>query len=669
MPLSLEEVESIRSDAFAEDVDIPAEATEWWTTEDACKFFESGGAELPERPTDVSDPKSAAEELDATLSSLLDELSFTHLADVLAVQSFAALKALGRPDLLSKLKELGVSKLPERQKLATAIAKKEAPADGTSGAAPGVDALIKKIQQGTILAPRPQREDPEELPTPGAAAYAQRRVMPPLPPYKRLSQAELKASATGNHPGEWYKLPLPDSLEELASPSFGAAWLTRALHAAGTLPADDAVEELVHSEPLPLQGLDAQGGAAEKAILTVRYRKPDNGLHTTLFAKAPFNFATNPYGRTLLSVQFGDGDGLELSAYQYLEGVLPVAMPRYYFADISRHSSYYLLLTECVPYAPRGRTEDGYRLDWRRFGVGEVLPKSGKYQDDRIVDAHLFYYALLRAMARMAAADKRGRFDEALARFPGGGNMPRRSVIDTKARRAAHVKASNDRFGRAIMFAVDYAPTLFGPTLADRAYLERVQREFAEMAPYFPAVERYLNSRHELFALSHINLQIDNAWFWRTADGALDCGLLDWYNAGRAPAVAVWMGCLSGVEPEVMIAHEAGLMRAYAEEYHKYGGPLVDPEELRLMYRLSFVAGFTGGLQYIDAEILKDMPSQAEWNGVSSHWDPLVMGKWNVRCRTVAILQNFRVYQQLPMYETFMAWVQKNPELCAEPEK
>ena len=86
-----------------------------------------------------------------------------------------------------------------------------------------------------------------------------------------------------------------------------------------------------------------------------------------------------------------------------------------------------------MPYAPRGRTEDGYRLDWRRFGVGEVLPKSGKYQDDRIVDAHLFYYALLRAMARMAAADKRGRFDEALARFPGGGNMPRRSVIDTKA--------------------------------------------------------------------------------------------------------------------------------------------------------------------------------------------------------------------------------------------
>ena len=52
-----------------------------------------------------------------------------------------------------------------------------------------------------------------------------------------------------------------------------------------------------------------------------------------------------------------------------------------------------------------------------------MLPKSGKYQDDRIVDAHLYYYALLRAMARMAAADKRGKYDRALAQFPGAGQV------------------------------------------------------------------------------------------------------------------------------------------------------------------------------------------------------------------------------------------------------
>lgn len=70
--------------------------------------------------------------------------------------------------------------------------------------------------------------------------------------------------------------------------------------------------------------------------------------------------------------------------------------------------------------------------------------------------------------------------------------------------------------------------------------------------------------------------------------------------------------------------------------FGRYGGPLVDPEELRLQFRLSFVMGLPGNLQYIEAEILKDMPNKGEWNSISTHWDPRVMGKWNVRCRVVA---------------------------------
>ena len=211
--------------------------------------------------------------------------------------------------------------------------------------------------------------------------------------------------------------------------------------------------------------------------------------HTTLFIKCPFEFAkypynrqlisvqvhtthaacqrpppahaslsacTNRYNRTRVSVQFGDGDGIEISSYQYLEGCLPVKMPKLYYADISRQSSYYLLITECVPYANRGKTEDGYKLDWRDFDVGEVLPKSGKYQDDRIVDAHLYYYALLRAMARIAAADKRGKLDKALSQFPGGGVMKGPTggtVIDNKTRRQMLADRAKSMFDDTIMFA------------------------------------------------------------------------------------------------------------------------------------------------------------------------------------------------------------------------
>jgi len=307
-----------------------------------------------------------------------------------------------------------------------------------------------------------------------------------------------------------------------------------------------------------------------------------------------------------------------------------------------------------------------------------VLPKSGKYQDDRIADCHLYYYALFRAMARMAAADKRGRFDDALKQFPGGGYSAAAPLQkDSKARRAMHTKRVDTSWKPLTDFVLNYAATLFGPTLADANFLESARTEFVQMTPYFTAVQNYLAKFPELMAISHINLQIDNAWFWRKSGGEggsasdveLECGLLDWYNTGRAPTVAVWMGCLSGVEPHILLAHEDGLMKCYSAEYHKYGGPLIDPNQLKLLFRLTFVSSFLQNFQYIQTEILKDMPSKAEWNSISDRWDPAVMGKWNVRCRTIAIMQLLGFYKQAPLFDTFMAWVKMHPELCAEPKE
>ena len=50
MPLTLEALESLRSDAFAEDVPIDLHKMSHWTEEEATAFFESGGTELPMPP-------------------------------------------------------------------------------------------------------------------------------------------------------------------------------------------------------------------------------------------------------------------------------------------------------------------------------------------------------------------------------------------------------------------------------------------------------------------------------------------------------------------------------------------------------------------------------------------------------------------------------------------
>ena len=71
----------------------------------------------------------------------------------------------------------------------------------------------------------------------------------------------------------------------------GAAWLTAAMRAAGSLADSCAVRRIAELYELPLEGDDAQGGAGHKAILTVEYEGPAEaleGLHARLFVKMPW---------------------------------------------------------------------------------------------------------------------------------------------------------------------------------------------------------------------------------------------------------------------------------------------------------------------------------------------------------------------------------------------
>ena len=51
----------------------------------------------------------------------------------------------------------------------------------------------------------------------------------------------------------------------------------------------------------------------------------------------------------MLSSQYGDGDGLELSTYQYLADLLPVRIPRFYFGDLHRGSTNCILALTPTP--------------------------------------------------------------------------------------------------------------------------------------------------------------------------------------------------------------------------------------------------------------------------------------------------------------------------------
>ena len=659
MPITKDRLIELQAEAFAEDVEV-LDAMLNWSEADAVAYFDSGGTVKPvdtmqKKATPLDPPLLAVLQLlDASKGQGIDTLS-----ELLMEQNLADLAKHDRAGLLGLLKTLGMTSLVQRQNLATLVAKAAKSVPTAATVAPPTAAPPSKVVD--VSDPVGGGATRAELPRPGAAAAAQRKKVAPLPPYRRLTGDDLKRTATLNLAGEWYGVLLPTGLKQLGE--WGAPWLTKAFHAAGSLDADDSVTAITSFEEMELQGFDAQGGAGEKALLTVEYAKPDNGLHTRLFVKCPWTYEGEhgKYNRTLLSVQYGDGDGLELSTYQFLEGLLPMRIPKLYYADICRESSNYFLITECVPFTARGRTTKDTLLDWRDTPPKLLLPKSGKYQDDRLADAHLYYMALFKAMARMAAADKLGVFDEHMGVFGASSSSSlARPVPDTPGRRALLTKRASDHADMLITFITTCAYNVFPPPLNDASYLQRFKKELVETAPYLSAMQNASN-RPELNALSHVNLQIDNAFFWRESEDAteLECGLLDWYNLSRVAAVSVWGGCLSGCDADTLVEHEASIMGAFASEYKRYGGPEVDPAELVEMYHRTVPMMIIQMIVYIQTEVYPQGPSKAEWPSIHSVWDPRIMGVWQVRCRVVGLIQLCRYWEKAGIHKATMDWVQK----------
>ena len=227
----------------------------------------------------------------------------------------------------------------------------------------------------------------------------------------------------------------------------------------------------------------------------------------------------------------------------------------------------------------------------------------------------------------------------------------------SEARRNLLAQRASANFDSLIRFATVIAPRLFPVALSELTFLQRTKEQCVECARYFDEANHFAAGKAAFVALTHVNLQIDNGFFWRNEAGELEAGLLDWYNCTRAPFAAIFMGCLSGAEPDVLSTHVEGFMRSFAAEYASAGGPAIDPLELLLQFKLLFVSTLVNSLSFIESDIYKEGPPEHEWALIESKEDPRVMGRWNVRCRVIAIIQALAFWKTEDLHATFMAWV------------
>jgi len=408
--------------------------------------------------------------------------------------------------------------------------------------------------------------------------------------------------ATGDQTGVAFPTTIEDMLDA------GTDFLTAAFRATGAISPENAVTTIRESKEF------FGGGMGRKMILEVDYALPQEAAPTRLFAKFPRDFG-DPLREWFTPPMEAETRFALLSR----RAGFPVAVPRCMFADYAAAVPAGLLITECIP-----------------FGTGTIEPAADKCLDDLLPDPLGHYEALTRAMARLAAAHKTGKLGEGVdERFP---YNPR--DVDTPLILCDEA-GLDGKIARIRELAAE-KPEFFPGGIADAAFLDRFAQDVQAVRRLEARIRLHLNLQRDYVAMCHWNMNVDNGWFWRGDDGALQVGLLDWGSVGQMHLAQAFFGMTCGALPEFLDDHRDRLVSVLAQEYARLGGPAIDEDVLAEQIRLSIAVLGVAWLLDAPEIIRREVPELAE---VHDPRDPRLRGNFLARAQLqllVTLLNEWR---------------------------
>mmetsp|Transcript_58695 Transcript_58695/g.109882 ORF Transcript_58695/g.109882 Transcript_58695/m.109882 type:complete len:641 (+) Transcript_58695:61-1983(+) len=469
------------------------------------------------------------------------------------------------------------------------------------------------------------------------------------PPWKVVKQpqiefGQMKEIANKNDPGDYYGMKFPYSKDMLVE--MGPEWLTQAFHKSGVLKRDNAVTKIFDAKEF------VGGGAGLKCTFSVEYKKDEPYLHKQLFAKLPHK----PGGSDRYYVScMWNHDRPEIVFNIFLQETVPFRVPKFYFGDISAATTNFILITESLPWAEKGK---------KVFQPGEIEPAYDKYKDWELPDGGPMYYtACCHALGKMAAyhkqkllhpkTDEMFPMPDAVPQIPHG--LP---AVDAVTRKQNSAKAD-----QLIRFVSETARAVFPQEIRDTAFLSKWKEEILEIADYGGEIHCFLSgagtsSPNDYVGLTHNNLQIDNAFFWRNEQDLVEVGLLDWGILTCGPLAGAVQGCISGASTEVLLEHRDAFLEAFLSSYEQNGGPSLDRERFKMMSNLMMLNWSLTVISNV-AQVLKFTKAQ-EWQEIKDWMDPRLVDRFQTRAHTTQFKESLQLYQKWDLYNVFLKWRAEN---------
>mmetsp|Transcript_1515 Transcript_1515/g.3146 ORF Transcript_1515/g.3146 Transcript_1515/m.3146 type:complete len:616 (+) Transcript_1515:1-1848(+) len=445
---------------------------------------------------------------------------------------------------------------------------------------------------------------------------------------------------TGHH----YGLHIPFSLELIQA--VGAEWLTKALHAAGTLPEDNRVVEMQAREFVG-------GGACLKAVLDVKYEKPSEELHEKLFCKYPFSLSEEKLMGFWQWVCMTNNDAPEIDFARLLSAGAPMRTPKYYYGDICPKTGVSLLITECLAF-PSEESD---------FGPMELEPIPHKAVDYLLDDPFAYYNAIVRNAARLAAWGFNGKLGkDVLTTFPSP-ELPSMFAMGVKV-----------KIPKFLFFARNVAPQIFPPNYVDAAFEKSLFDCLLDVEGCQKELYDFLYADKALIGLTHQNMNIDNAFFWRNDEGKVESGFIDW---GRFRQENYAQSLMNGFTccdlPGMMHTRDRDFLQTFCDEFAKeYKPGILTFEKLWEHYMVNWC------LQALFLVNLADMGIYPSWEytrpegwaTIKSYKDPRVYNMPNCNNGWVAMIRQFTAgWKAKDIPGWWATWRKKNVKAPTPEEK
>jgi len=323
------------------------------------------------------------------------------------------------------------------------------------------------------------------------------------------------------------------------------------------------------------------GNNAGKFLFEVRYAKQTADLHTKLFAKIPFPLqGATASDRQSSSVYKQPMDLFEINTYRLLESVLPVQTPKYYYGDISNETSNYILITERVDFSEINGKRNGDLAPFQIEGPYE------KCKDWMLRGPDKDYYMLLVKMhAKIAGAHKVGKLG-ADSSLTGSLRIASTSGNDYGLNPSGPTgddpKMVMNKLNSAVKFFSETAKVVFPSYVTSDGFQKKFRSTMMKLSAYNAEIEYWKHSDPDYIAFGHQNLNMDNAFFWRDAEGNLDCGIFDFGGFGSASLPhRVWWG-LNCAEFDQIKNNLAEYIDGFNTMYSDFGGPKLNKDVMRM---------------------------------------------------------------------------------------